>query len=226
MSYIYLDFETNKAGDFYLAGYANGDDVKQVVLTEGLRGLADFHGVEVQTPEKFVRDLLELARKTGSSIAAYSTAEKEILRRVIPLENSDYEGVSYLNLRTAASKWINRFRRREFDELPPLVRGASDYDKRTQRKSLASVCRLIDFESPKDYAIGKTTTRFNTVISALELRGGEYGRLTRVQKAKATKAVKHNRFDVEAIICLCERITRDDIGIIGRATSVLREGAA
>ncbi len=214
------------AGDFYLAGYSTGDGVKQVILTERLRGLAEFHGVEVQTPEKFVRDLLELARNTCSSIAAYSTAEKEILRQVIPLQNSVYEGVSYLNIRAAASKWINRFRKQEFDNLPPLVKGASDCDKRTHRKSLASVCRLIDFESPKDYAIGKTTMRFDTVISALKLRGGEYGRMTRVQKAKATKAVKHNRFDVEAIIRLFEAIRRDDMGIIRRATSVLWDGAA
>lgn len=226
MSLIYLDFETNKAGDFYLAGFSYGAGVKQVVLTKGLQGLAELHKIEVQPPKQFVLGILELARNNGSSIVAYSTAEKEILGSVIALESSEYEGVRYLNMLKAASTWINKYKKKEFDELPPLVKGASDYERRTHPKSLASVCRLINFEAPKDYAIGKTTARFNTVISALERHDGEYGSLTSVQKAKATKAVKHNRFDVEAMICLCETIIRDDKKIIERSTSDLRKRIA
>ncbi len=192
-------------------------------MTEGLRGLADYHKTKVQTPRRFVLDILELARNHGSSIVAYSTAEKEILGSVLALDSREYEGVSYLNMRKAASTWINKYKKKEFDELPPLVKGASDYERRTHPKSLASACRLINFDAPKDYAIGKTTTRFNAVISGLERHGGKYESLTPVQKAKATKAVKHNKFDIEAMICLCETIMRDDRKIIERNVSGLRK---
>ena len=221
MDLIYLDFETNKAGDFYLAGYSEDGSVRQVILNEKLKGFAEFNQLEIQTPEEFVAHILELARVNGAPIVAYSTFEREILGSVVSLESSEYEGMGYLNLRKAAVEWVRKYKKKQFDELPPLVKGASDYEKRRHPKSLASICRLINFGAPSDYAIGKTTARFNTVISALEKRGGEYDNLTAVQQGKATKALKHNRFDVEAMIRLSKVILRVDKNIIKRAIKPL-----
>ena len=46
------------------------------------------------------------------------------------------------------------------------------------------------------------------MIRGLEVQGGDYSRLTAVQKQKATKALKHNRFDVEAIARLWDFIAK------------------
>ena len=87
--------------------------------------------------------------------------------------------------------------------------------------ALASLMRLTDFHPPRSYALGHTTARFNTVISGLKLREADYSRLTPVQKAKATKALAHNRFDVEAIEVLNKVIAATDPKLIGDATAPL-----
>jgi hypothetical protein len=70
--------------------------------------------------------------------------------------------------------------------------------------------RLTGFQAEKDYAPGKTTSRFNSVINALRLREQNFDNLTAVQKAKATKALKHNEFDVKAMSVLFNLIKEQD----------------
>ena len=80
---------------------------------------------------------------------------------------------------------------------------------------------MIGCDAPADYAIGKTTSRFNKVISALEKNNQDYTSLTAVQKAKATKALKHNSYDVESMVELLSAIQGADPKIIERATALL-----
>ena len=220
-TYYFLDFETNKKGDFYLAGYEIAGDFRQVILTPGLRGLAKELQIPLTRPEDFARDFLEGVRAQQGTVVAYSTAEQNTLMSLLPDERSLLNSVQYLNLAKAARAWIKRYKQKEFDALPPLVKSANDFSKKRHPKSLASICRLIDFDAPTDYAIGKTTSRFNTVISALEKKKHNYLSLTAVQKAKATKAIKHNRFDVESMIELLKTIRKADPKIIERATMPL-----
>ena len=70
--------------------------------------------------------------------------------------------------------------------------------------------RLTRFQAEKDYAPGKTTSRFNSVINALRLKEQNFDNLTAVQKAKATKALKHNEFDVKAVSVLFDLISKED----------------
>lgn len=126
--------------------------------------------------------------------------------------------MKYCNLAKASRSWVSKYQSEKFDNLPPLVIGANSYYQKRHRRSLASISRLIDFPAPADYTIGKTTSRFNSVINALKVREQDFKKLTAVQKAKATKALKHNRYDVEAIVRLYEVIIREDPGIIKRAT--------
>ena len=153
------------------------------------------------------------------TIAAYSTAEQNTLVSLFPDDHSLFDGVLYLNLAKAARLWIKKYRREEFAALPPLVKTANEFARKRHPKSLASVCRLIGFNAPADYAIGRTTSRFNTVINALEKRSQNYQQLTAVQKAKAKKVLKHNRYDVDAMIALMSVILEDDPSLVEKATS-------
>ena len=74
-------------------------------------------------------------------------------------------------------------------------------------------------QPPRTHAPGLTTARFNAVKSALELRQQDYQRLTRTQKGKATNVLHHNRYDVEALPILFEKIYHDDKSCLLRAVS-------
>ena len=73
--------------------------------------------------------------------------------------------------------------------------------------------RLTNFQAPKDYAPGRTSTKFKTVCDALEKKGQTYSLLTGKQKKKATEVIKHNRFDVEAMKVLTEIIYNTDASL-------------
>ena len=61
-------------------------------------------------------------------------------------------------------------------------------------------------QAPSDYAPGKTTLRINTIIKGFKAKK----KLTRVQKAKATKVLKHNHYDVTILSVLLEEIIKKD----------------
>ena len=220
---IFLDYERNIAGTYYIAGVSDGGDVSQIVLNEKLRGLAVHHSFKITTPVTFTYKLLSEAVKKKDVIAAYSEAEKKYINEILSSNRSEFRDVKYLNMAKAAKKWANKYHHEEFNALPPLVVGANHYDQARHRKSLASISRLISNPAPHDYAIGHTTQRFNQVISALELHNQNYAELTKVQKGKATRALKHNNFDVSAMVMLYNRIKADNEKIIEKATSPLFE---
>jgi hypothetical protein len=224
--YHFLDFETNKKGEFYLAGYARARDFQQVILTPGLLGLAEDLEIRLTSPEEFAREFLESVRAHQGTVVAYSTAEQYTLMSLLPDDQDLLGSVQYLNLAKAARSWVRKYKQKEFEALPLLVKSANDFSKKRHPKSLASICRLIGCPAPADYSIGKTTSRFNTVINALEKKNHNYLNLTAVQKAKATKAIKHNRYDVESMIELLSAIQEADPKIIKKATvSLLRNDA-
>jgi hypothetical protein len=220
---FFLDFETNKAGDFYLVGLSANEKFEQIVLTEKLDGLAEQFCFATSKPKEFASAFLRNVSSQGGTIVAYSIAEQEILRSLFPAGDPIYKNVSYCNLLKSARSWIRKYKTVEFDALPPLVKGANAYSKRRHPKSLASICRLINFNAPSDYAIGKTTSRFNTVVDALKKRNGDYSSLTPVQKGKATKAIKHNRYDVESMKLLFDEIQKTDQQLNRKATVSLFE---
>jgi hypothetical protein len=224
--YYFLDFETNKKGEFYIAGYASTGDFRQVILTPGLKGLAEELEIKLTRPKDFAKAFLNSARASQGTVVAYSTAEQNTLMSLLPDDQDLLDSVQYLNLAKAGRSWIRKYKQKEFEALPPLVKTANEYSKKRHPKSLASICRLIGCIAPADYAIGRTTSRFNTVINALEKKNQDYASLTAVQKAKATKAIKHNRYDVESMVELLGAIQRADPKIIEKATVSLRRDDA
>ena len=208
--HIYLDYETNKAGNCYLVGYQIDGKFTQIVTDRRLEGLAEFHNLEIKTPAEATYDLLSYAKDSNSIIVAYSEAEREYFKLFSTnFDSEKFIDTPYLNLLNAARKWIHRYKAEEFDALPPFRLGADEYMAGTLRNSLCSVMRLTSFRAPNDYAPGKTTARFNAVADALVMRSQKYSELTRVQKTKGTKVLKHNRFDVEALPVLFNDILSD-----------------
>lgn len=208
--HIYLDYETNQAGNCYLMGYQIDGEFTQIVTDRRLEGLAEFHNLEIKTPAKATYDLLSYAKDSNSIIIAYSEAEREYFQLLSTnFDSKKFTDTPYLNLLKAAKKWINIFKADEFDALQPFLLGANEFQARTLRRALCSVMRLTSFRAPNDYAPGRTTSRFKTVADALVMRSQSYSGLTRTQKAKATKVLKHNRFDVEALPVLFNDILSD-----------------
>ena len=200
----YLDFESSMCGKLYLAGVEIGGKFEQIVLTPGLEGLARHHSLQVMDPAEFAHNFLTTCGEKGYRVAAYSEAEKSVLEKLAP-----GSGAKYLNIRTSARKWINKYRKADFEELPPLAQNSrmTKPKRRQLKNSLFSVSRLlsdeeidgIDRPSCSAYGYDKTSQRFKVVINALGLRENDYSRLTPVQKGKGTKALNHNRFDVRVL---------------------------
>ena len=215
---IYLDFESNTRGDIYLLGYQLGDVFHQTITTASLKGLANHHQFSLRDPLAATKELLNTALELGASIVAYSEAEKNIFKRLSKMTDmTNFANVPYINLAKAAKTWVNRFKRAEFSRLGPFRRGVDRYRERTMRRSLASIMRLTDYTAPSDYAPGKTTARLNTVCDALNRRNKIYDSLTAVQKAKATKVLKHNEFDVKALDVLLKTIQSTDISCFNKS---------
>jgi len=217
--FVYIDFETSVKGDFYIVGTEIDGRFEQIVLTPKLRGFAGHHKLKVMQPDEFAKNFCSECVKDDLKIAAYSTAEMEMLKSL-----TTCTGIEYLNLRKAAKKWINQYMDVEFDELPELgvTMKLIPMLKRQLRNSLYSVSRLLDetqlngmnFPHFRNYGWRHTSTHFKTVIDALVRKQQEYGKLAKGQKKAGTKALKHNRFDVEILPRLHKTIAQYDEGII------------
>jgi hypothetical protein len=209
--HIYIDYESNKAGNIYLLGYQRQNNFQQKIMDNRLQGLASFHRLEIIDPIQGTYDLLNIALETNAIIVAYSEAERKIFHQIQGHSRTDiFKEVPYLNLLKAAKKWIKDHHSAKFEALPPFKKTASAFQSRRLKRALCSVMRLTSFQAPTDYAPGKTTKRFDTVAKALVLRGHDYSRLTAVQKQNATKGLKHNKFDVEALPVLFNSIYSED----------------
>ena len=79
---IFLDFETNKSGLFYLVGVKSGDVFQQWVLTQDLIGLAKAKHLEVQKAEDFALNILERMCEDNAVLVAYSSAELSIFNNL------------------------------------------------------------------------------------------------------------------------------------------------
>lgn len=70
---------------------------------------------------------------------------------------------------------------------------------------------------------GQTTQRINSVIKALARRNGDFEQITPTNKAKFTKLLKHNEFDVMALVHLFDEIQSSDPHLIENATRPILE---
>ncbi len=219
--HLYLDFECNKQKTLYIAGYALDGELHQVVFHEGLAPLAVAKGLPQLSAADFISSLVNLLSVGQRELVAYSEHDmKVIIEHCNRLGLKFNKQIPYLNLAKAAGTWITRHKQTEFDKLPPVLLGADDYQQDQMEYSLASVMRLTTLKVPKSYGHMLTMQRLNTVIEGLRVQKGNYDRLTKVQKAKATKALNHNKYDVDALPVLYAAIAKDDEGCFKQARKV------
>ena len=203
---MYLDFETDTKGEFFLVGSKFEGVFEQTVLNSNLLGLANHHQLSLKSPSEFFEHFCSWIND-DTVIVGYSVAEREILNRLCdPKRSYDLMNLKYLNLLRLAKVWIKKYRQEDFSALTPFRRDPNRWGAKSLPNSLASIMRLTDFHAPSDYAPGKTSSKFKAVISALEKREQKYELLTSKQKKKATECLKHNRFDVEAMPILMNNI--------------------
>ena len=193
-STLYIDFESNKAGELFLVGFDGGSGYTTWILHEELRGWAEGKGFRFATLD----DVLDLVCQY-KTIVAYSTIEKTVLNRiasergrVLPTE------IAYLNARKIVVSWANKTRPVELHELPPLGKWTSPFI-RPKKHALVWMSRLIGEQPPKTHGFGVVTKRIGQVRKGLAAKSGQFEQLTRHQKVQAAKVITHNRFDVEAM---------------------------
>ena len=199
---IFLDFETNTAKVFYAAGFCLQDtQPKQVILNENLFGLAKNRNLPILSPPEFAEQIFNLVTERNGYIVAFGPHEKDCLNDLSQMISfsSSWENIEYLNLHKSAKKWINRYHKDDFEKLPPVRKTAKGSTRKNPKWSLISVMRMANFPAPQTYAPGHTTSRFNSVMSGLIAKQQNFEKLTSVQKAKATKVLEHNSFDVAAL---------------------------
>ena len=216
---IYMDYEANQTHLFYVLGYRWIDETKQIILTDSLKGLAEKEKLDVCTPARATELILSLALQHDASIVAFSEAEREYFKY---LNDNDrfkkYSNIPYINLAKASRTWIRNHYREAFldlgNYLPRRV-----WNRKQLNNSLGSRMRLFgnEHQVPVDHAPGRTSSRFNTVLEALERKGQDYSQLSAGQKRKGTQGLKHNCWDVDTLPVLFERIYEEDKQCFARA---------
>jgi len=191
---LYIDFESNKAGDLFLVGFDCGSGYTTWILHEELRGWAEGKGFRFATLD----DVLDLVCQY-KTIVAYSTIEKTVLNRITQERGRELpKEINYLNARKVAVSWANNTRKAEIDKLPVLGPRLNKHI-RPKRNALVGLARLVDMHSPTTHGFGVVTKRIGQVRKGLMAKSGKFDNLTRHQKVQAAKVITHNRFDVDAM---------------------------
>jgi hypothetical protein len=220
---VFIDFETNTAGEVFLVAVHWNAKFEQIILNESLAGAARAKGLKCRTMKEFTDQLSSFASDTSLILCAYTRAEAHVLAAYFESKQTPLPDLKYCDLHKAAKKWVNKRKHKEFNDLPPFRIGASTYEQRRLRWSLASVMRVTNYTAPADYAPRKTTQRINSVITALDKKGGDFDKISPTNKAKFTKLLKHNEFDVMALVHLFDEIQLSDPHLIEGATYQISE---
>ena len=216
----YLDFESNKKGDLFLLGLENKKNFACYVLKKELLPICENENyvkkfnIKYGDPDTLLPSLLQTIQMNNGVIAAYSTAELEIIQNKISRET--LPSIYYLNVARIARAWKNKFHKETFNKLPELRKHSNNFI--AKKNSLASINRLLskDKQAPTDYAPGKTTSRINAVLNGLKVNK-KFSALTNTQKTKTTKFLKHNYYDVIGMRYLLEEIIYNDPKLLQKA---------
>ena len=218
--FYYLDFESNKNGDLFLLGLEHNKSFTCYVINEDLSFLCDNQdykenfNIQFEHPKPLITNLLKSIQDKNGVIVAYSIAELNLIQSIVSKEK--LPDLDYLNLARAVRSWKNKFHKEAFNKLPELRKHSNSFIAR--KNSLASMMRLLPSkkQAPSDYAPGKTTSRINHIIKGFKVKK-EFSKLTPVQKAKATKVLKHNHYDVTILSVLLEEIINKDPSCLKKA---------
>jgi hypothetical protein len=194
---LYIDFEGRKYEPPLLLGVLmpTGDGAEtrfmQFVFDPLFREAAEAKGASIATVEDTMRLLTAIARR-GQAVVAWSRHERDT---IVQAGGEAARSVQsrYRDARELARHWRRKVR-------PDLKPETIPY---SGRHRLAFYLDAIGYEVSTSHGPGNTGSRIQTVRAALESTGGRYDRLTRVQKAKWTNLLEHNRHDCEGMRTFC-----------------------
>ena len=204
--FIFLDFESFMDGPPLLSGTLIDGIFEQTVLDNRLKPAAEAKEMPSCSLRGHAQELVGRAERENRLICGYSNKELHDLESVLGRSCKKL----YFNALPLAKKWRRRF----YPHIEERVRQTRERLRRRNAFLNGHGNRLLDFAEimnvapPRDYGRGCEAARLRHVIGQLDRRH-EYQRLTPVAKAKWTKALKHNKFDVVALECLVRRIARD-----------------
>ena len=216
----FLDFESNKKGELFLLGVEFQKNFTCYVLNKNLYPICENENyiekfnIQYEQPQNIVSKLLKSMSVSKDIIVAYSIPELKLIQKLIP--RSELPSLSYLNLLKAAKAWINKYHKDEFENLSDFRSYSNNFI--AKKKSLASIMRLLPNcpQATNLYGPGKTTTRINYVINALN-KNKSFSNLSARQKAKTTNFLNHNYYDVTSLRYLLEEIIKKDPKLIQNA---------
>ena len=215
---IFLDFEADKKNTFFCASKIIGGEFEQVILNSGLHGLAHHKKLRCITEIQLGEELLESLNQ--KVLVAYSLAELNYLKWIFSDTKIDLSGMKYCNLNKAFQLYINQnsILKDKLENLSAFRQRQNTFERKLLNKSLASKARVLNLNAPTTYAPGKTSTNFKQLINALSLKDGDFKKLTRTQKMKATNCLQHNKFDVEVLVPIYHEILTSKPDILRKYT--------
>ncbi|MDF1845546.1 MAG: hypothetical protein P1U77_29410 [Rubripirellula sp.] len=203
---IFLDFESFQDGPPLLCGTLVSGHFQQTVLDETLQPAAVAKNIQTNDLKTQLIELVECAERENRLICGYSNKELHDLEGITGRQLGDL----YVNALPLAKKWRKRFYPQAHDRVMKsrkrLRQRGAYLNGRGNR--LLDFAGMLNVSPPRDYGKGCEASRLRHVRGQLERRR-EYKLLTPVAKAKWTKALKHNAFDVQALAMLCRRIATD-----------------
>ena len=196
---VYVDIEQRKNGHLYMFGIDRGDGYQPYFVDEHFQlAVNNYDAIPIQECQ-IVDEIF--AGDQPVIVVGYTEAELWWLIDLAHRSNAEIPDTAvYLDAKATAQKWARTSRRGELRQLPELLASRKKRD-RPRLKSLVSIARLIGIEMPKDYGYGITSERFRFAIDSIRKRGS-FEAATPTAKSKATKAVKHNRYDVDTMATL------------------------
>lgn len=199
---FYVDFEGRKATPDMLLGvlwqrYRKGPpSLRHYLVDPRLAPIAECIEVDAEIAEQewevketrsAVEDILRLARRQKRLIVAWSQHDFGVIANGQPL--SRFQRVYLVRLyrdgKETARKWVNRGVAGM--RLPPGKKHALD---RYQR--------MIGYDVPEEFGLGKTGENLGKLVEALEKRGS-WDALTDRQQERAREVVGHNFCDLEGM---------------------------
>ena len=197
-----MDFEGRKAEPEMLLGASwqrkksGPPSLRHYVIDKRLSPIADQivwdgdvaeHEWAVTTTRDAITDLLRLARKQDRLIVAWSQHDFKVVAEGPGLSPYQRHHLvpRYRDAKETARKWVNRGVAGM--ALPP-----------GKGHTLDRYQRLIGYEVPPAFGVGKTGTNLGELIKALEKRG-EWDCLTDKQQQRAREVVGHNYFDLDSM---------------------------
>ena len=171
MKKIFLDFETNKESEFYIAGYKIDNEFTQIVLNKDLKGLEkEGRKLNSMDPRSFMIKLLDKALSDNLTIIAYGEHEEKLIKQYLKDDEIEYyKTVKINNIANVVVEFIKKRHRSKYNSFYKKVKNQAKKKKRIPPKqfNLSLVLKFLNYSIPPDYYLGKVSSYFKYAKESL-----------------------------------------------------------